>query len=98
MDIIISGLGAVGTILMQELADEGHNIVVVDINGSKVENAVEKYDVKGVIGNGASSQVLKEGRELRGFVYRRYQSRRAQYFVLYNCKKTRCKKDHRARF
>lgn len=60
MDIIISGLGAVGTILMQELADEGHNIVVVDINGSKVENAVEKYDVKGVIGNGASSQVLKE--------------------------------------
>lgn len=60
MDIIISGLGAVGTILMQELADEGHNIVVVDINGEKVENAVEKYDVKGVIGNGASSQVLKE--------------------------------------
>ena len=60
MDIIISGLGAVGTILMQELADEGHNIIVVDINGSKVENAVEKYDVKGVIGNGASSQVLKE--------------------------------------
>lgn len=60
MDIIISGLGAVGTILMQELADEGHNIVVVDVNGSKVENAVEKYDVKGVIGNGASSQVLKE--------------------------------------
>ncbi len=60
MDIIISGLGAVGTILMQELADEGHNIVVVDINGEKVENAVEKYDVKGVIGNGASSSVLKE--------------------------------------
>lgn len=60
MDIIISGLGAVGTILMQELADEGHNIVVVDVNGSKVEDAVEKYDVKGVIGNGASSQVLKE--------------------------------------
>lgn len=37
MDIIISGLGAVGTTLMQELTDEGHNIVVVDINGDKVE-------------------------------------------------------------
>lgn len=60
MDIIISGLGAVGTILMQELADEGHNVVVVDVNGSKVEDAVERFDVKGVIGNGASSQVLKE--------------------------------------
>ena len=33
MDIIISGLGAVGTTLMQELADEGHNVVVVDIKG-----------------------------------------------------------------
>jgi len=39
MDIIISGLGAVGTTLMQELADEGHNVVVVDVNGDKVEKA-----------------------------------------------------------
>lgn len=60
MDIIISGLGAVGTTLMQELTDEGHNVVVVDVNGEKVEQAVNQYDVKGVIGNGASSEVLKE--------------------------------------
>ena len=60
MDIIISGLGAVGTTLMQELTDEGHNIVVVDINGDKVEKAVNHFDVKGVIGNSASADVLKE--------------------------------------
>ena len=60
MDIIISGLGAVGTTLMQELADEGHNVVVVDINGDKVEKAVNQFDVKGVIGNSASADVLKE--------------------------------------
>ncbi len=60
MDIIISGLGAVGTTLMQGLADEGHNIVVVDVNGKKIEDAVNQYDVKGVIGNGASADVLKE--------------------------------------
>lgn len=60
MEIIISGLGSVGTTLMQELVDEGHNIVVIDINAQKIENAVNKFDVKGVIGNGASTSVLKE--------------------------------------
>lgn len=60
MEIVISGLGSVGTTLMQELVDEGHNIVVIDINAQKVENAVNKFDVKGVIGNGASTSVLKE--------------------------------------
>lgn len=60
MEIVISGLGSVGTTLMQELVDEGHNIVVIDINSQKIENAVNKFDVKGVIGNGASTSVLKE--------------------------------------
>ncbi len=60
MEIVISGLGSVGTTLMQELVDEGHNIVVIDINAQKIENAVNKFDVKGVIGNGASASVLKE--------------------------------------
>lgn len=60
MEIVISGLGSVGTTLMQELVDEGHNIVVIDVNAQKIENAVNKFDVKGVIGNGASASVLKE--------------------------------------
>lgn len=60
MEIVISGLGSVGTTLMQELVDEGHNIVVIDINAQKIENAVNKFDLKGVIGNGASTSVLKE--------------------------------------
>lgn len=60
MEIVISGLGSVGTTLMQELVDEGHNIMVIDINAQKIENAVNKFDVKGVIGNGASTSVLKE--------------------------------------
>lgn len=60
MEIVISGLGSVGTTLMQELVDEGHNIVVIDVNAQKIENSVNKFDVKGVIGNGASASVLKE--------------------------------------
>jgi len=60
MDIIISGLGAVGFTIMEELSKERHNIVVIDSNSAKVEDAVNAYDVKGVIGNCASSEVLKE--------------------------------------
>ena len=62
MDIIISGLGAVGTTLMRQLSKEGHNIVVIDSNSQKVEEAINTCDVKGVIGNCASSEVLKEAR------------------------------------
>ncbi len=60
MDIIISGLGAVGSTIMEELSKEGHNIVVIDKNGLKVEDAVNEFDVKGVIGNCTSSDVLRE--------------------------------------
>ncbi len=60
MDIIITGLGAVGIEIMQQLSSEGHNIVVIDTDAKKVEKAVEEYDVRGVIGNGASSEILKE--------------------------------------
>ena len=44
MDIIISGLGAVGSTIMEELSKEGHNIVVIDKNGLKVEDAVNEFD------------------------------------------------------
>ncbi len=60
MKIIIVGLGAVGSATMEELSNESHSIVVVDLNSQKVEDAVNAYDVKGVIGNGASADVLKE--------------------------------------
>lgn len=60
MDIIIMGLGSVGRALTEELAREGHNVVVVDNLSERVETAVNEFDVKGVIGNGASSDVLIE--------------------------------------
>lgn len=62
MNIIISGLGAVGMTLMYQLSKEGHDVVVIDSNSQKVEEAINACDVKGVIGNCASSEVLKEAR------------------------------------
>lgn len=60
MDIIITGLGSVGVTLAKELTEEGHSVVVIDRNAPKVENAVNNFDVKGVVGNGARSDVLAE--------------------------------------
>ena len=60
MDIIITGLGSVGITLVKELTEEGHNVVVIDRNAQKVENAVNNFDVKGVVGNGASNEILDE--------------------------------------
>lgn len=60
MKIIIAGLGAVGEAIMQELSAAEHNIVVIDKDDQKIENAINTYDVNGVIGNAASSAVLNE--------------------------------------
>ena len=60
MDIIITGLGSVGMTLVKELTEEGHSVVVIDRDAQKIENAVNNFDVKGVVGNGASNDVLHE--------------------------------------
>ena len=60
MDIIITGLGSVGMTLVKELTEEGHSVVVIDRDAQKIENTVNNFDVKGVVGNGASNDVLQE--------------------------------------
>lgn len=60
MKIIIVGVGKVGETLTQFLSEEGHDIIVIDIDPFFVESVVERYDVRGVIGNGASFETLLE--------------------------------------
>jgi len=60
MDIIIVGCGKVGEALARELNEEGNNITVVDEIASKVKHIATKYDIMGVIGNGATHLVQKE--------------------------------------
>lgn len=54
MKIIIIGCGKVGEALAAQLGAEGNEITVVDQSAAKVKNLVNKYDVMGVIGNGAT--------------------------------------------
>ena len=60
MNIIIVGAGKVGITIGEQLSSENHNITIIDLNQKKVEEAEEKFEVMGVVGNGASYQVQME--------------------------------------
>lgn len=60
MQIIIVGCGNVGRTLVEQLSKEGHHITVIDMNAQIVKELSDKYDVLGVIGNGASHSVQLE--------------------------------------
>ncbi len=60
MKIIIIGCGKVGEALAAQLNDESNEITVVDERAVKVKNLVSKYDVMGVIGNGATISTQTE--------------------------------------
>ncbi len=62
MDVIIVGLGSVGINLTKTLSEEGHNVIVIDTDNNRVDDAVNRYDVTGVVGNCVSHSVLKEAR------------------------------------
>ncbi len=57
MKIVIIGLGTVGRTILKNLSGEGHTITIIDQDKNKIENLIEKYDVFGVVGNGASMDI-----------------------------------------
>ena len=60
MNVIIVGNGTVGDKLIGFIAQEGHSVTVIDEDANEVNKVVNKYDVFGVTGNGASISVQKE--------------------------------------
>ncbi len=60
MNIIIVGCGRVGQTLAGQLNDEGNNITVVDVCADSVRDVAERYDVMGIVGNGATYTVQSE--------------------------------------
>ncbi len=60
MRIIIVGVGNVGNELIKQLSKENHDIIVIDKNERVVENIVNEYDVKGILGNGISNEIMSE--------------------------------------
>lgn len=60
LNIIIVGYGKVGITLTEQLSTEGHAITIIDRNADKIQDAVNQYDVMGVVGNGASYSIQKD--------------------------------------
>ena len=60
MHIVIIGLGAIGKTILKSLSEEEHKITIIDENKEKIEALIEKYDVFGVVGNGACMDIQKE--------------------------------------
>ena len=60
MNIIIVGCGRVGQTLAAQLNEEGNNITVIDTDANSVKDISARYDVMGVVGNGATHTVQLE--------------------------------------
>lgn len=60
MNIVVIGIGKVGYVLLQQLCQEGHNVVAVDRNAALLHVCQDKLDVAMVVGNGASVEVQRE--------------------------------------
>lgn len=60
MNIVIVGIGKVGSTVAEYLAAEGHDVVIVDKNPEVVERMTSNFDVLGICGNGASLEIQKE--------------------------------------
>jgi len=62
MKIVIIGLGTIGKTILKTLAKEHHTVTIIDENKEKIEELIEKYDVYGVVGNGACMDIQKEAK------------------------------------
>lgn len=60
MKIVIIGLGKIGRTVLNNLSSEDHTITIIDQNKDKVEASIEKYDIFGVVGNGACLDIQEE--------------------------------------
>ena len=63
MRIVVVGAGKVGRVLTEQLAEEKHDIVVIDQDTDLIESLVNIYDVRGVVGNGGCYDVQKDAFE-----------------------------------
>ena len=60
MNIIIIGCGGVGGTLAEKLNGDGNDVTVIDRSAEKVKTITSRYDVMGVVGNGATYTVQRE--------------------------------------
>ncbi len=61
MNITVVGMGKIGIKLVERLnREENHNITVIDEKPGVLSDVVNTYDVRGIVGSGASLEILTE--------------------------------------
>lgn len=60
MNIVVVGCGKIGTAVISSLVSEGHDVTVIDNNPAAINEVTNIYDVIGLCGNGADSDILIE--------------------------------------
>ena len=60
MNIIVVGCGKIGTTTVEKLAEEGHNVTVIDTRADKLAEIANVHDVITVCGNGADTDILEQ--------------------------------------
>lgn len=60
MKIVLIGCGTIGRTVLEQLAAEEHTITIIDEDKETVDRLIEKHDVFGVVGNGASLDIQEE--------------------------------------
>ncbi len=60
MNIIIVGCSTVGETLAAQLVAEDNNITVIDLSSEKIKDITSRYDIMGIVGNGATHKTLIE--------------------------------------
>ena len=60
MKIVIIGLGNIGETILKSLSRAGHIITIIDEKKDLIETLIERYDVSGVVGNGACLDIQRE--------------------------------------
>ena len=60
MKIIILGAGRVGYSVAESLVSERNDITVIDTDAQRLQELQDRFDLRGVVGNGIDVQVLAE--------------------------------------
>lgn len=58
MHVVVVGAGEVGRYVAQRLSREGHDVVLVERDRDRLEEAEEELDIRAVLGSGSSPSVL----------------------------------------
>lgn len=60
MRIVIIGVGKIGRSVLENISCEEHTLTIIDQDSDIVEEMIEKYDIFGVMGNGACIDIQEE--------------------------------------